>query len=91
MLFFPMGEEMEGLIVSQISFEMEETIDTLLTGRYHRPFMATGKHSNRMTPFFQTFRHFVAPLGVAAWAGWGKEVREKEDSHLERLQPGSRS
>src|SRR5918994_1203694 len=80
-LFFPSGEKMERLVVIEISFEMEKTIYVLLASRRLRQFIASGQHSNRMASRCQSLGHFVAPLGVAAGAGWRKEVREKKDPH----------
>src|SRR6266508_175728 len=80
-LFFPSGEKMEWLVVIEISFEMEKTIYVLLARRCLRQFIATGQDANGMTPFRQAFGYLVAPLGVAAWPGRGKEVREKKDTH----------
>jgi hypothetical protein len=72
---------MERLVVSEISFEMEKTIYVPLARRCLCPFMATGQYSNRMTSLCQALGHFMAPLCVAAWAGGGKEVREKKNPH----------
>jgi hypothetical protein len=82
MLFLPSGEKMERLIVSQIALQMEKTIDVLFARRDLRQLMATGQDADCMPPSFQTFGYFVAPLGVTTRAGWGKEVREKKDSHV---------
>jgi hypothetical protein len=80
-LFFPFGEKVKRLVVSQISFEMEKTVYILLASWCLRQFIATGQDANRVTTPLQTFGHLVAPLSVAARAGWRKEVREKKDSH----------
>ena len=73
---------MEWLIVVKVAFKMEKTKNVLLASRCLRQFIATGQNANGMTPLRQTFGYFVAPLGIAAWPGRGKEVREKKDPHL---------
>jgi hypothetical protein len=66
---------MERLVIGEISFEMEKTIDVLLASRCLSHFMATGQDAYGMTPLSQTFGYFVAPLSVAAGPGWRKEIR----------------
>jgi hypothetical protein len=82
MLFFPLGEKMEWLVVCKISFEVEKTKYVLLARRRLLQFIAAGQNSNRMTLPSQAFSYLLTPLGVTAWTGWGKEVREKENPHL---------
>jgi hypothetical protein len=82
-LSFPFGEKMEGLVVREISFEMEKAIDILLISWRLLHFMTAGEYTDCVTSPCQSFCHFMTPLSVAARAGRGIEVREKEDPHVD--------